>query len=135
MKKRLLALALACTCAFSATACGNAVTLEKVLESDLMADEIAEVNALYESMGLSLNMYAEGKDTLTYEIKYLEQQDFSGLSAEDLKKAFAGSFDGTLDSTFEDIKAEGINLKSIHILIKNADDTEVYSEYVTPSAE
>lgn len=133
MKKKLVAFALACTCAFSATACGNAVTLEAVLKSDIMASQMKEVNDLYASMGLSLDMYAEGKDVLTYEIKYLDQQDFGELTADDLKAAFDGQFEGALDPTFAAVEQEGIKLSSIHILVKNADGTEIYSNYVSSS--
>lgn len=108
-------------------------SLEDWMNSDEQKALIDAVNQQFESVGVSIDFYAEG-NVMVMDFTSTEQMDLEGISQEDMASMFesqvASVFSGMGSSLFDSFESDyGLVLDDIKMVFRNSDGTELFSKY------
>lgn len=108
-------------------------SLEDWMNSDEQKALINAINQQFESVGVSIDFYAEG-NVMVMDFTSTEQMDLEGISQEDMASMFesqvASVFSGMGSSLFDSFESDyGLVLDDIKMVFRNSDGTELFSKY------
>lgn len=108
-------------------------SLEDWMNSDEQKALINAINQQFESMGVTIDFYAEG-NVMVMDFTSTEQMDLEGISQEDITNMFesqvASVFSGMGSSLFDSFESDyGLVLDDIKMVFHDYDGTELFSKY------
>ncbi len=108
-------------------------SLEDWMNSDEQKALINAINQQFESVGVTIDFYAEG-NVMVMDFTSTEQMDLEGISQEDMASMFesqvASVFSGMGSSLFDSFESDyGLVLDDIKMVFRNSDGTELFSKY------
>lgn len=103
------------------------------MNSDEQKALINAINQQFESVGVTIDFYAEG-NVMVMDFTSTEQMDLEGISQEDMASMFesqvASVFSGMGSSLFDSFESDyGLVLDDIKMVFRNSDGTELFSKY------
>ncbi len=129
--KKLAALTVVAAMAVAMVACGKP-SMKDYVESDEVKEVLDTFQSQLSSQGMSIDITADGEDTIVYTFKYDTLAKADIPDAEEIMEKAVETQDSTFQTSINDMQKE-VSSKEAKLVIKYVDknDEEIYSKTYT----